>query len=295
MHGKNPAMGIGAPDTEQTEGNVTTETTQASETTESTSLTETSETTEESTEAPAAEITEGPAESTEFEESSEATAPTKSTKSTVVKNPKIIYIKSEKTYFDALKKHAGISRNDTKVHTANSEFDGKPAEYFTFTEYFHNSYGYFRFKKAKDAMSMLKSRYESLEKLLASKEFNGSSKRALSKDQGYILLDGVVRKGVEFDGLTFFEDDTHYYGGFYVNKNVYTPDSNSSSSTTTDNFAGDDPNANRFNLLIGGGIGAQVSGIRVVLGVDQSLLNYTTASNTVASRFQLKLGLGYAF
>lgn len=80
-----------------------------------------------------------------------------------------------------------------------------------------------------------------------------------------------------------------------VNKNVYTPDSNSSSSTTTDNFAGDDPNANRFNLLIGGGIGAQVSGIRVVLGVDQSLLNYTTASNTVASRFQLKLGLGYAF
>ncbi len=221
VHGKNPAMGIGAPDTEQTESNVTAETTQASENTESTSLTETSETTEETTEAPEAETTEGPAESTEFEESSEATAPTKSTKSTVVKNPKIIYIKSEKTYFDALKKHAGISRNDTKVHTANSEFDGKPAEYFTFTEYFHNSYGYFRFKKAKDAMSMLKSRYESLEKLLASKEFNGSSKRALSKDQGYILLDGVVRKGVEFDGLTFFEDDTHYYGGFYVNKNVY--------------------------------------------------------------------------
>lgn len=79
-----------------------------------------------------------------------------------------------------------------------------------------------------------------------------------------------------------------------VNKYVYTPDG-SSSSTTTDNFAGDNPNANRFNLLIGGGIGAQVSGIRVVLGVDQSLLNYTTASNTVASRFQLKLGLGYAF
>lgn len=80
-----------------------------------------------------------------------------------------------------------------------------------------------------------------------------------------------------------------------VNKYVYTSDSNSSSSTTTDNFAGDDPNANRFNLLIGGGIGAQVSGIRIVLGVDQSLLNYSTAKNTVASRFQLKLGVGYAF
>ena len=68
-----------------------------------------------------------------------------------------------------------------------------------------------------------------------------------------------------------------------------------SSSTSTDNFGGDDPARNRFNLLIGGGIGAQVSGIRVVLGVDQSLLNYSTAKNTVGSRFQLKLGVGYAF
>ena len=80
-----------------------------------------------------------------------------------------------------------------------------------------------------------------------------------------------------------------------VNKTTFTPDSNSSNSTTTDSFGGDDPSRNRFNLLIGGGIGAQVSGIRVVLGVDQSLLNYSTAKNTVASRFQLKLGVGYAF
>ena len=80
-----------------------------------------------------------------------------------------------------------------------------------------------------------------------------------------------------------------------ANKSTYTPDSNSSSSTTNDNYAGDNPNRNRFNLLIGGGIGAQVAGIRIVLGVDQSLLNYTTASKTVASRFQLKLGAGYAF
>ena len=79
-----------------------------------------------------------------------------------------------------------------------------------------------------------------------------------------------------------------------VNKVVSTPDGGSS-STTTDNFGGDDPSRNRFNLLIGGGIGAQVAGIRVVLGVDQSLLNYSTAKNTVASRFQLKLGVGYAF
>ena len=79
-----------------------------------------------------------------------------------------------------------------------------------------------------------------------------------------------------------------------VNKSTFTPDGGSS-STTTDNFGGDDPSRNRFNLLIGGGIGAQVAGIRVVLGVDQSLLNYSTAKKTVASRFQLKLGVGYAF
>lgn len=33
--------------------------------------------------------------------------------------------------------------------------------------------------------------------------------------------DGVVKKGVAFDGLAFYEEDMHYYGGFYVNKNVY--------------------------------------------------------------------------
>lgn len=74
---------------------------------------------------------------------------------------------------------------------------------------------------------------------------------------------------------------------------TYVPDGNSSSKTVNDNYA--DPDRNRFNLLIGGGIGAQVSGIRIVLGVDQSLLNYETADNYTGSRFQLKLGVGYAF
>lgn len=79
-----------------------------------------------------------------------------------------------------------------------------------------------------------------------------------------------------------------------VNTSKWTPDSGNS-TTSTDNYAGDDPNANRFNLLIGGGIGAMVSGIKIMLGVDQSLLNYATADNTKASRFQLKIGVGYAF
>ena len=217
VSGRNAAMGIDSPDIGQTESSETTESTEVSETTKA------PETTEETTEASSDKNEEETTESEEPGESSdaEATAPTKSTKSTVVKNPKIKYIKSEKTFFNALKKHAGINMKDTKVHSKNSEFDGHPAEYFTFTEYFSNSYGYFRFKDAKYAMSMLKSRYDSLEELLGKNEFKGSRKRALAKDQGYILLDGVVRKGVEFDGLTFFDRDLHYYGGFYVNKNVY--------------------------------------------------------------------------
>ena len=78
-----------------------------------------------------------------------------------------------------------------------------------------------------------------------------------------------------------------------VNKSTFVLDSDKSSSTTTDNYA--DPDRNRFNLLIGGGIGAQVSGIRITVGVDQSLLNYQVADKYNGSRFQLKIGVGYAF
>ena len=74
---------------------------------------------------------------------------------------------------------------------------------------------------------------------------------------------------------------------------TYILDSDKSSKTVTDNYA--DPDRNRFNLLIGGGIGAQVSGIRITVGVDQSLLNYLTADGYTGSRFQLKIGVGYAF
>lgn len=223
VRGRNASMGIGASDIAQTESTGATESTEASESTALEETTDASEPTEETTEVPVEKTEEETTESEEPEKSSdaEATAPTKSTKSIVVKNPKIKYIKNEKTFFDALKKHAGINMKDTKVHSKNSEFDGHPAEYFTFTEYFSNSYGYFRFKDAKYAMSMLKSKYDSLEELLGKSEFKGSSKRTLSKDQGYVLLDGVVKKGVAFDGLTFFDRDLHYYGGFYVNKNVY--------------------------------------------------------------------------
>ena len=76
-------------------------------------------------------------------------------------------------------------------------------------------------------------------------------------------------------------------------QSTYILDSDKSSKTVTDNYA--DPDRNRFNLLIGGGIGAQVAGIRITVGVDQSILNYLTADNYTGSRFQLKIGAGYAF
>lgn len=79
-----------------------------------------------------------------------------------------------------------------------------------------------------------------------------------------------------------------------ANKSTFVLDSDKSSSTTTDNYASNNPR-NRFNLLIGGGIGAQVAGIRITVGVDQSLLNYQTADKYTGSRFQLKIGAGYAF
>ncbi|MBO4340237.1 MAG: hypothetical protein J5835_02260 [Bacteroidales bacterium] len=90
-----------------------------------------------------------------------------------------------------------------------------------------------------------------------------------------------------------FAGPTFQFG--LVNKNVFVPDSDKSTSTTTDNYGGDDPRYNRFNLLIGGGIGAQVAGIKVVVGVDQSLLNYINVDKYSGSRFQLKIGVGYAF
>ena len=130
-------------------------------------------------------------------------------------------IDNEKTFFDALKKTAGISKKDMIVHEKNTSFDGHDTEYVTFTEDGNNSYCYIRYEDEDDAMDAFEIMYDSLEELLDSGEFDGSNKRKINDGQGYLILDGSVEAGVAFGGMTFFEKDMHYYGGFYVNNNVY--------------------------------------------------------------------------
>ena len=69
------------------------------------------------------------------------------------------------------------------------------------------------------------------------------------------------------------------------------------SNTTTyyDRLKGDDQQRNAFNLYLGGGIGAQVANIQIVLGYDHSLLNIDSRDGYKRGRSAIKLGVGYAF
>lgn len=127
----------------------------------------------------------------------------------------------EKAYFEALEKNAGISKKDTLVHEKNSTYDGHDVEYVTFTDQDGSSFCYIRYEDADDAMDEFMITYDSLEELLDDGTFEGSNKRMINNDQGYILLDGSVEEGTAFAGMTFFTGDTHYYGGYYVNNNVF--------------------------------------------------------------------------
>lgn len=131
------------------------------------------------------------------------------------------YIESEDAFFDALKNSASIRKKDMQLHEKNTEYNGDDVEYLTFTEDGHNSYCYIRFEDADDAMKMFEDKYDSFEDLLDDEEFDGTNKRLISKGKGYLVLNGDVEEGAEFDGFTFYSGDMEYYGGFYVNKNVY--------------------------------------------------------------------------
>jgi hypothetical protein len=130
-------------------------------------------------------------------------------------------IYDEDTFFDALEKVTGITEKDMMVNERNESFDGPPAEHVTFTQDFDNSYCYIRYENAEDAMNAFRIRYDSLQELLETKEFEGSNRGMVNDKQGFLIMDGTVKAGVAFGGTTFFESDMHYYGIFYVNKNVY--------------------------------------------------------------------------
>ena len=68
-----------------------------------------------------------------------------------------------------------------------------------------------------------------------------------------------------------------------------------SGDRTTDNF--DSDNYSRFNVLLGGGVGAQViDAIRITVGYDAGLTNlYKGSGDFIQRRNQLKIGVAYVF
>ena len=131
------------------------------------------------------------------------------------------YIGDEDVFFDALKSNAGISKKEMQYKEKNTDFDGADVEYLTFTEDGNNSYCYIRFEDAKDAMYEFEEYYDSFEDALDDKAFDGSNKRMITKDQGYIVFDGDLEEETPFGGMTFYNGDLNMYGGIYVSKNVY--------------------------------------------------------------------------
>lgn len=68
-----------------------------------------------------------------------------------------------------------------------------------------------------------------------------------------------------------------------------------SGSSDTDHYA--DGDFNKFNIYVGGGVGAEFAKILVVIGYDYGLMNLYAGStdNTYYHRANLHIGVGYAF
>lgn len=68
-----------------------------------------------------------------------------------------------------------------------------------------------------------------------------------------------------------------------------------SGESTVDNFKNDD--YSRLNVLVGGGVGAQVmDAIRITVGYDLGLTNlYKGSGDVIMKRNQLKIGVAYVF
>jgi len=67
-----------------------------------------------------------------------------------------------------------------------------------------------------------------------------------------------------------------------------------SGSTTENNY--DDPDYNRFNVYLGGGLGFEVNHILVTVGYDYGMINLIKGDNAPKShRSNIKIGVGFAF
>ena len=131
------------------------------------------------------------------------------------------YIEDEDKFFDALEKTADIRKKDTILHEKNTIFDGDDVEYIIFAEDGDNYYLYVRYEDEDDAMDRFEEFFEDFEDALDDDVFDGANMRALSKTKGSVVLNGDFEDGVELSGFDKFYDDTGFYGGVYVNKNVY--------------------------------------------------------------------------
>ena len=78
-----------------------------------------------------------------------------------------------------------------------------------------------------------------------------------------------------------------------LNNTVTKIDNN---TNKTNNFDSENGNRNRFNILMGGGLGFEVSNqFQVILGYNHSLMNYVKGDNEKAARSQITVGVGYKF
>lgn len=61
------------------------------------------------------------------------------------------------------------------------------------------------------------------------------------------------------------------------------------------NHYGDKGDTNRFNLLLGGGVGVQVGDLQFIVGYDHTLLNASKLESVTTGRHQIKAGVNFAF
>jgi len=132
----------------------------------------------------------------------------------------IKYIENEDIFIDALDSAAGISKKEIRIREKRTTYNGQDAEYLIFAEDGDNNYLYVRYEDEDDAMDAFEDFYEDFEEVLGDKDFDGSNVRSISKTKGSVVINGDFEDGIELSGFAKFMDDTEFYGGVYVNKNV---------------------------------------------------------------------------
>lgn len=75
----------------------------------------------------------------------------------------------------------------------------------------------------------------------------------------------------------------------YFNGKLYGPDNKEVATLNEGGIS------NPFNIYLGGGVGIQAGDLQVIIGYDHSMLNFSKLKDTVTSRSQIKVGIGFSF